>query len=252
MRISAADLLKALSRAGACAALAAALAAGVSAQSVRVRPDGREGAAYRGSMRVNDVHRLGTVNGYAEGFEHGLEDGREQAAFDFRSDDVYRHALSGYDQVWGYEREYQNAFRNGYEQGYGDGYNGRTFDRGFDRAQVFRDFSYDPVYAYPSYRTGGSLVVGGPAYRSERYDWSDDRPESDELAARAERQGFADGFARGQYDRSIGIRKPNPQGHGAFAKALNGWDPKWGGAGTFQQSYRSSFLEGYWSGYGRK
>jgi hypothetical protein len=48
------------------------------------------------------------------------------------------------------------------------------------------------------------------------------------------------------------VRRPNPEGHGAYANGLNGWDSSWGAAAGYRQRYRAAFLEGYWSGYGRK
>jgi hypothetical protein len=80
-----------------------------------------------------------------------------------------------------------------------------------------------------------------PAYRSYR--------SGSMFTQRAAQQGYADGYARGRYDRSIGVRRPNPTGHGAYANALNGWVQSWGGSGTYRSHYRQSFVRGYWAGY---
>lgn len=69
------------------------------------------------------------------------------------------------------------------------------------------------------------------------------------FAARAQQQGYADGVARGRYDRSIGVRRPNPAGHGAYQNGLNGWSREWGSAGTYQRYYRGAFMQGYRDGY---
>jgi hypothetical protein len=82
-----------------------------------------------------------------------------------------------------------------------------------------------------------------PAYRSY---------QGGGFAQRASQVGYNDGFARGRYDRSIGVRRPNPTGHGAYQNALNGWVRDWGSSGTYRAYYRQSFLRGYWAGYGRR
>jgi hypothetical protein len=115
-------------------------------------------------------------------------------------------------------------------------------------------------YAYraPIY----SPYRGAYAYAATPYGYSgyglDSRYFSDrggdlsrgEVARRASRQGYSDGFQRGQYDRRIGTRVPKPTGHGAYQNALNGFDPDWGYALTYRQSYRQAFVHGYASGFG--
>jgi hypothetical protein len=48
------------------------------------------------------------------------------------------------------------------------------------------------------------------------------------------------------------VKRPNPQGHGAYEFALNGWEEDWGNAGSYQQTYRRYFMEGYQDGYGNR
>jgi len=73
------------------------------------------------------------------------------------------------------------------------------------------------------------------------------------LYARAQQQGYSDGYARGRYDRSIGQRTPRPQGHGAFQYGLNGWTRELGSTGIYREYYRQSFVRGYQDGfYGRR
>jgi len=197
--------------------------------------DDRNGYGYNSRISRTDVLRLAQVNGYSEGFEHGVADRANRAGMNYQHDMEFRQATSGYRQEWGMPREYQTAFRQSYAQGYQDAYYGRTYNRNYNRAGVYQQYGrygYDPYYGAPAYRTSPARIA------------------LNTLAQRAAQQGFEDGFVRGQYDRSIGVRRPNPQGHGAYEHALNGWNPEWGGASTFQQYYRSYFLQGYQQGYG--
>jgi hypothetical protein len=182
-----------------------------------------------------DVVRIAQANGYSEGFESGLTDRANRGRMSYQSRREYTEATQGYRTEWGQLPTYQASYRQAYARGYQDAFNGRSRNRSFDRARVYRDYSrygYDPYYNYPSYRTGAATIA------------------LNTLAERAANQGFEDGFLRGQYDRNIGVRRPNPRGHGAYEHALNGWDPEWGGASTFQSYYRTYFEQGYRQGYG--
>ncbi len=64
-------------------------------------------------------------------------------------------------------------------------------------------------------------------------------------AQTAQQQGYADGAARGRYDRQTGRRTPNPQGHGAYQHGLNGWNREFGNTGFYRQNYRQAFVAGY-------
>jgi len=114
-------------------------------------------------------------------------------------------------------------------------------------------------YGYPSntygYPNSGSYGApyGYSSYPNDSRYYSDRRGDLDrnEVARRGAQIGYQDGYQRGQYDRAQGVRRPNPQGHGAYQNAFNGFNPEWGYALTFQQTYRQYFLQGYNSGYGR-
>jgi hypothetical protein len=106
--------------------------------------------------------------------------------------------------------------------------------------------SYSPYAYYPSY-SYGAYPVDARYYSERRGDLS-----RGEVARRASRQGYFDGFRRGQYDRSIGTRVPKPTGHGAYQNAFNGFDPDWGYALTYRQAYRQGFINGYAAGFGRR
>jgi hypothetical protein len=132
-----------------------------------------------------------------------------------------------------YNGGYYNGYPNngGYYNGYpnnGGYYNGNPNNGGY--------YNGNPNNGY----------YNGGYYGNRRGDLN-----SREVAERGAYHGYYDGFYRGQYDRNQGVRRPNPQGHGAYQFALNGWERDWGSAQTFQQAYRQSFMRGYQDGYGR-
>jgi hypothetical protein len=93
-------------------------------------------------------------------------------------------------------------------------------------------------------------------YRDHRFDRNDryygpNRVDFGFIAQQAQQVGYRDGFERGQYDRSIGVRRPNPQGHGAFQFGLDGWQQDWGAEQSYRMYFRQAFLRGYWDGYRR-
>jgi hypothetical protein len=98
---------------------------------------------------------------------------------------------------------------------------------------------------YP-YSNSGGYYGGYPNYSNREGDI-----DRSEVAQRAAQNGYYAGFERGQYDAQRGNR-PNPQGHGAFQHGFDGFNPEWGSASTYQQSYRSSFVQGYNDGYSRR
>jgi len=86
-----------------------------------------------GTRRVND---FAFDNGYADGYEKGLEDGRDRREFDPTRHRWYRSADRNYDASYGsraaYANVYRDGFRSGYEAGYADGDrygSGRQTDR---------------------------------------------------------------------------------------------------------------------------
>jgi hypothetical protein len=130
-------------------------------------------------------------------------------------------------------RYYNNYPNNGY-------YNGGYYNNG----RTYNSYPNSGYYNNGGYNNGG--YNNGGYYDNRRGDL-----DSREVAERGAYYGYYDGFYRGQYDRNQGVRRPNPQGHGAYQFALNGWERDWGSANTFQQSYRQSFMRGYQEGYGR-
>lgn len=84
----------------------------------------------RGSIRR--VNNPGFDNGYADGYEKGLDDGGDRREFNPTRHAWYRSADRHYDSDYGsraaYANVYRERFRSGYEQGYADGE--RYGDRG--------------------------------------------------------------------------------------------------------------------------
>ena len=70
--------------------------------------------------------------GFTDGYEAGLDDGRDRRRFDPVGEGRYRSGDRGYNSNYGtrdaYKLRYREAFREGYEDGYGDGqrYDNRT------------------------------------------------------------------------------------------------------------------------------
>jgi flagellar biosynthesis/type III secretory pathway protein FliH len=89
---------------------------GVWSQRVPIRP----GRDVRGGYQDPAFAR-----GHADGYEHGLEDGRDRDRYDPVRHGDYRDGDQGYDRAYGsrdaYKNNYRAGFRQGYEQGYRDG-----------------------------------------------------------------------------------------------------------------------------------
>lgn len=60
--------------------------------------------------------------GFADGYEKGVEDGRDGDAYDPLRHSRYRSADRGYDRRFGSRDEYKNVYREGFRQGYERGY----------------------------------------------------------------------------------------------------------------------------------
>ena len=96
---------------------------------------------FRGAARNNRNNRYGGsifgrnprggyqdpafARGYSDGFERGLDDGRDRDRYDPVRHRDYRNADDGYYRDYGpkqaYENNYRAGFRQGYEEGYRDG-----------------------------------------------------------------------------------------------------------------------------------
>jgi hypothetical protein len=69
---------------------------------------------------------LAIANGYRDGYEEGLNDGRKRHTNDPRDESRFRDADRGYERYYGareiYRTNYRQAFVDGYEAGYRDGW----------------------------------------------------------------------------------------------------------------------------------
>jgi hypothetical protein len=76
----------------------------------------------RGGYQTNDP---AFQTGFTDGYEAGLDDGRDRRRFDPVGEGRYRSGDHGYNGNYGtrdaYKLRYRDAFREGYEDGYGDG-----------------------------------------------------------------------------------------------------------------------------------
>ncbi|MBE3071556.1 MAG: hypothetical protein IMZ67_01150 [Acidobacteria bacterium] len=70
----------------------------------------------------NDFFEYASRNGYVDGYEKGLDDGRDRRAFDLLRHRRYRSADHYYDRRLGPRVTYQNAYRDGFRAGYEAGY----------------------------------------------------------------------------------------------------------------------------------
>ncbi len=212
------------------AALAAVMSLGVVAPSANAQVYDRGRAA---RIDRNDIQRVALINGYGDGYEQGMRDRRSRSRFQYQGIDKYRTGRGGYDANWRLEREYQNWYRQGFQRGYSDSFYGKQRNRDYDRGRFNR---------YQGY------------YGNQRGYYTDDRDgnrDRDDVARDAARNGYSAGFERGQYDAQRRNR-PNPQGHGAYQFGYDGFDPDWGWASTYQQSYRQYFVQGYQDAYNRR
>ena len=103
----------------------------------RYRDEFRRGfeAGYREAYRARRVGPaprapIGRVDvavqqGYSDGYEEGLKDGRDRKRFDPVGERRYRSADRGYNRSYGpkdiYKANYRDGFLKGYEAGYRDG-----------------------------------------------------------------------------------------------------------------------------------
>jgi|CXWL01.1.fsa_nt_gi hypothetical protein len=70
-----------------------------------------------------------SARGYADGYRHGLDDGRDRDRYDPVGHGNYKAGDPGYYREYGpresYRNNYRAGFRQGYENGYRDGSRGR-------------------------------------------------------------------------------------------------------------------------------
>ncbi len=79
------------------------------------------------------VYQLAYSNGYADGHEKGIEDGRHWRSFDPDRHSRYRNADHRYNRRYGPRFEYQRAYRDGFLAGYQVAYRDTSRYRGYSR-----------------------------------------------------------------------------------------------------------------------
>jgi hypothetical protein len=62
------------------------------------------------------------ARGYADGYQRGVDDGRDKDRYDAVGHANYKSADAGYDVKYGSKDAYRNNYRAGFRQGYEDGY----------------------------------------------------------------------------------------------------------------------------------
>ena len=93
------------------------------------RDDDRRDDRYRNDRR--EARSFGFNNGRADGYEKGLNDGRDRHNFDPTRHKWYRNADRNYERSYGSRAQYENSYRDGFRRGYEDGY--RDGDRNTQR-----------------------------------------------------------------------------------------------------------------------
>ena len=91
-------------------------------------PNGGYGNGGYGGYGNGGYYSPAWDKGRADGYEKGLDDGRDGDRFDPIGEKWYRQGDRGYNSRYGsrdaYKNAYRQAFRQGYEQGYRDGQGG--------------------------------------------------------------------------------------------------------------------------------
>jgi flagellar biosynthesis/type III secretory pathway protein FliH len=90
---------------------------------------GRRDGGVIGPRGARGYQEPAYARGYSDGFEKGLDDGRDRDRYDPVRHSDYREADQGYSGSYGskdaYKNNYRSGFRQGYDAGYRDGTGGR-------------------------------------------------------------------------------------------------------------------------------
>jgi len=90
--------------------------------------NGNYGRDDRGPGRLRGYQEPAFARGYSDGWEKGLDDGRDRDRYDPTRQGDYRDADNGYSRSYGSKDAYKNNYRSGFRQGYENGY--RDANRG--------------------------------------------------------------------------------------------------------------------------
>ena len=88
---------------------------------------GRQDGVYdrrdvRGPGRLRGYQEPAFARGYSDGWDKGLDDGRDRDRYDPVRHGDYKSADQGYNRSYGSKDAYKNNYRAGFRQGYEDGY----------------------------------------------------------------------------------------------------------------------------------
>jgi hypothetical protein len=214
----------------------------------------------RERVTVTDIRRIARANGYNQGFDNGMVDKRHGTRSAYREAREYQKGVTGYQNDFNALWDYRNAFRDGYAAGYRDGYAARNRNMAYDYRVLYRYYPWYRNQYYDSndyYRHDDPRMWVAVSYSDGGYGdytYVDDHRgnmDPEDVARRAAQNGYAAGYERGRYDaiRDRGRPNPNPQGHGAYQFALDGWSREWGSGATYQNYYRHYFVQGYNDAY---
>jgi hypothetical protein len=84
----------------------------------RIYQGRRETIYNRGPGRTRGYQDPAYARGYSDGWDKGLEDGRDRDRYDPVRHGDYKDADNGYDRTYGSKDAYKNNYRSGFRQGY--------------------------------------------------------------------------------------------------------------------------------------
>jgi hypothetical protein len=198
----------------------------------------------RGRGRNIDARNYGERYGYEDGYQHGRQDRLRRIGYSVRSRE-YQRGDRGYQKHMGAKGQYKQGYRAGYTRGYDDGYRGRGVVLGRGRY---------PDGGYPDRRYPDGRYPDG-RYPDERYPDGDRGvlgTIDDAVNGRARggygdvayERGYREGVKDGKDDGEDRDRY-NPQGHGDYKDADDGYNSRYGS----KEAYRANFRRGYLAGY---
>lgn len=88
----------------------------------RIYQGRRDGVFNRAPGRARGYQEPAFARGYSDGWNKGLDDGRDRDRYDPVRHGDYKDADNGYERSYGSKDAYKNNYRSGFRQGYEDGY----------------------------------------------------------------------------------------------------------------------------------